>query len=291
MRETHDAHYLHERKGLEAVLRPPIRAPMAMVWAPKKPELYIADQVGTLHHLDPVLGTRVVAENLGEISLLVVREDGKQLLAVSRAGTWRLFDGPTTVAEGKHPFFGNLDALFYQDRVVIAGDSMEGRGMLAVKPGGPEKVIRLPDRVLPFLGEDGSLCLARGTEAGLQVEKFSKAVRFPQAEPTKHRLMVTGAHILGLTSTGVVVWPAMGGAPRTLRLPDITAGDVHKDGEWVALGTRGGAVALAPLDSRARTDQIDLVRAFDRRISIVAFSRRGRWLATGAEGVQLWTWE
>ncbi|MBN2799488.1 MAG: hypothetical protein JXX28_10110 [Deltaproteobacteria bacterium] len=291
MRETHDAHYLHDRKGLEAVLRPLIKHPTAMAWSPKKAELYIADQAGTLHHLDPVLGTRVLGEGLGEISLLVVSPDGKRLLAVSRAGTWRVMEGTELLGEGKHPFFGNLDALFYLDRIIIAGDSMDGRMMLAAKIGGPEKKIRLPDRVVPFLGDEDSLCLGRATEAGLQVVRFGKTVRFPPVEPTKHRLVVTGRFVLGLTGTGVVVWPRTGGSPRTLRLPDITAGDVHKDGDLVALGTRGGAVALAPMEARVRGDQFDLVRAFERRITVVTFSQRGRWLATGAEGVQLWTWE
>ena len=35
----------------------------------------------------------------------------------------------------------------------------------------------------------------------------------------------------------------------------------------------------------------DLVRAFESPVTSIAFSQRGRWLATGAEGLRIWTWE
>ena len=35
----------------------------------------------------------------------------------------------------------------------------------------------------------------------------------------------------------------------------------------------------------------DLIKAFEQPVTSVAFSTRGRWLATAAEGVQIWTWE
>ena len=47
----------------------------------------------------------------------------------------------------------------------------------------------------------------------------------------------------------------------------------------------------------ARMDRIekrvkpDLVRAFNGPVTSVAFSERGRWLATGAEALRIWSWE
>jgi hypothetical protein len=76
-----------------------------------------------------------------------------------------------------------------------------------------------------------------------------------------------------------------------MRLPDLTAGDIRSDGGYLGLGTRNGAVALARMDRMDRRVRPDLVRAFNGPVTSVAFSSRGRWLATGAEGLRIWSWE
>ena len=59
-REVTEAHYLHERSGLEAVLRPPVKHPTALKWVPKREELIVATREGEIVTVDPVLGTRVI---------------------------------------------------------------------------------------------------------------------------------------------------------------------------------------------------------------------------------------
>ena len=89
----------------------------------------------------------------------------------------------------------------------------------------------------------------------------------------------------------ICLWGHKGGQPRSMRLPDLTAGDLSKDAEYLGLGTRNGAVALARIASLEKRIKPDLVRAFESPVTSIAFSQRGRWLATGAEGLRIWTWE
>ena len=96
---------------------------------------------------------------------------------------------------------------------------------------------------------------------------------------------------LGLTPSGVAVWKADGGQPSSLRFPDLTAGDISRDGLRVGLGTRSGAVALASLDNIEKRIRPNLIKAFEQPITSVRFSTRGRWLATAAEAIQIWSWE
>jgi hypothetical protein len=135
------------------------------------------------------------------------------------------------------------------------------------------------------------LMLARSTQAGLELVKFGKNAHFSKIPPTAHRLMRANDRVLGLTSTGLAVWTHQGGAPRSMRMPELTAGDVSADGRLVGLGTRHGAVALAHLDHVDKRVHPDLVKAFNHPVTGVAFSTRGRWLATGGDRLQIWTWE
>ena len=76
-----------------------------------------------------------------------------------------------------------------------------------------------------------------------------------------------------------------------MRMPDLSAGALSPDGRYLGLGTRTGAVALARadrIDARARPH---LIKAFDSPVTTIAFSTRGRWLATGGDGLIIWTWE
>ena len=66
---------------------------------------------------------------------------------------------------------------------------------------------------------------------------------------------------------------------------------VSEDGSVLGLGTRHGAVALARVDKLDGRAHPDLVKAFDCPVTTVSFSQRGRWLATGGDRLQLWTWE
>jgi hypothetical protein len=291
MREVTEAHYLHERHGLEAVLRPPVGYPTALAWVPRKEELLVTTRDGKLHSVDPVLGTRVVAEDIGEAAALDIHQDRNRFLVVARNGSWRigqLSGGDQFV--GKHDFLGHIDAFFFGPYVILVGDEGGGRYLLVVGKGEVRSRVRLPKNVIA-LPDQNTLKLARSTPAGLQVIAFGKGATFKKTERTAHVLQRSRGHILGMTPTGIAVWTPEGGAPRSMRMPELTAADLCRDAKMLGMGTRHGAVALARLDQVDKRVHPDLVKAFDSPVSTVQFSDRGRWLATGGERLQIWTWE
>lgn len=270
-----------------------MRNPTALRWIPKREELLAATRDGELVSVDPVLGTRVIAEGIGETAVLDVSDDRTNVLTMSRSGRWRVGTvRGQVVVEGKHSFMGNMQGFFAKSYVVMLGDTGTGRQMLIYTLEGERKGrVNLPEKVVATTSEAGKLLLCRSTPAGLSVIPFPKG-RFPKDLPsTVHRLRTSNQWILGFTITGIVMWGQEGGQPRSMRLPDLTAGDISKDGTYLGLGTRNGAVALARMDRIDRRIRPDLVRAFNGPVTSVAFSSRGRWLATGAEGLRIWSWE
>ncbi|MEN0065615.1 MAG: WD40 repeat domain-containing protein [Myxococcota bacterium] len=294
-REVTEAHYLHERSGLEAVLRPPVKQPTALRWVPRREELLAATQEGELISVDPVLGTRVVTDGLGETAVLDVHADQKRYLAVCRNGTWRVgtLNGQTLL-NGEHAFVGGMGGFLADRYAVIVGDEHGVRVMriIALSDGSTTGHVRLPPKVVGTVSIEGRPLLARSTAAGLKVIPLGKDHSFPaDLDSTAHRLRPSGQYVLGFTSTGVCVWGQEGGVPRSMRLPDLTAGDISKDGQYLGLGTKNGAVALARMDRMEKRIRPDLVRAFTDPVTSVSFSTKGRWLATGAEGLRIWSWE
>lgn len=296
-REVTEAHYLHERSGLEAVLRPPVKHPTALAWVPKREELVVSTREGQLVSVDPVLGTRVIVEGIGESAVLALKDDRKHFLLMNRSGKWMTGTLKGEIQqEGKHSFLGSMHGFFAGEYIVIMGDSGDGRRALQIFKGDKRVAnVRLPKRVSATLSEKGNLLLCRSTDAGLEVlplNHMKKGRTFQKGlEATIHRLRPSGPHILGFTTTGICLWGQQGGQPRSMRLPDLTAGDISKNGEYLGLGTRNGAVALARIDNLEKRIRPDLVRAFNSPVTSVAFSQRGRWLATGAEGLRIWSWE
>jgi len=294
-REVTEAHYLHERSGLEAVLRPPVKHPTALCWVPRKEELVAATRDGQLVSVDPVLGTRVIVEGIGETAVLDIHKDRKRWVAMSRQGRYRVGTVRGEILfEGRHDYLGGMNGFFADKHLVMVGDSADGRRLLILdaETGAKKGNAKLPPRVIPTLNDKGRPLLCKSTPAGLEVIPLGGKHRFSRGmESTAHRLKPSGPHILGFTSTGICVWGQEGGVPRSMRLPDLTAGDLSKDGQYLGLGTRNGAVALARMDQIAKRVRPDLVRAFNGPVTSVAFSSRGRWLATGAEGLRIWSWE
>lgn len=292
-REVTEAHYLHERSGLEAVLRPPVERPCACCWVPRKEELLVATFGGELVRVDPVLGTSPVIEGVGRTLVLDVDASGEHFLQVDLEGNWRigrLRDG-TILVEEKHAFVAGHTGLFLGEHVVVAGDEPEGRFLYLYRGAERRGRVRVPDRVVPLRTDGHTLRLARSTEAGLVVIDLPDG-RFPRDLPsTAHRLQPTPGHVLGFTESGVCLWSNDGGQPHSMRIPENTAGDVSSDGSYMALGTRHGAVVLARVDRFEKRIRPDLVRAFDEPVVSVSFSRRGRWLATAADTLIIWSWE
>lgn len=296
-REVTEAHYLHERSGLEAVLRPPVKHPTALAWVPRREELVVTTREGQIVSVDPVLGTRVIAEGIGESAVLSLHEDRKHFLVMNRQGRWMTgtLKGDIEV-EGKHDFLGSMAGFFAGEYIVMTGDTGDGKRSLQIFKGEQRVAnVKLPPRVSAMLSENNNLLLCRSTDAGLEVlplNALKKGKTFAKGlEATIHRLRPSGPHILGFTTTGICLWGQAGGQPRSMRLPDLTAGDISENGQYLGLGTRNGAVALARIDNLEKRIRPDLVRAFNSPVTSVAFSQRGRWLATGAEGLRIWSWE
>ncbi|MCB9669767.1 MAG: WD40 repeat domain-containing protein [Alphaproteobacteria bacterium] len=296
-REVTEAHYLHERSGLEAVLRPPVKQPTALAWVPKREVLIVATRDGELVSVDPVLGTRVITESIGEAGVLALHEDRKRYLTMNRQGGWTVgtLDGETLI-NARHTYLGGMDGFFAGEYVVMLGDEGDGKRTLSIfKEDRRTAHLKLPSRVSATVSANGGLLLLRSTHAGLEVlplGALKKGRSFQKGmESTMHRLRPSGPHILGFTSTGIAIWNEKGGQPKSMRLPDLTAGDISHAGEYLGLGTRNGAVALSRISSLEKRVHPDLVRAFNSPVTSVAFSQRGRWLATGAEGLRIWSWE
>ncbi|MCB9689942.1 MAG: hypothetical protein H6735_33185 [Alphaproteobacteria bacterium] len=294
-REVTEAHYLHERSGLEAVLRPPVKNPTALRWVPKKEELIVATRDGVLFSVDPVLGTRTVIEELGEVAEVDVHQDKQRFIAINRSGRYIIGTlRGERLLEGRHPFVGAMDVMLAEKHAILVGDEPDNRSMLLIslEDGKPTGRVRLPPRVSPTLSAEGRPLLCRSTDAGLFVIPLGKGHAFPKdLDSTAHRLDPSHQFILGFTATGICVWGQEGGVPRSMRLPELTAGDISMSGEYLGLGTRNGAVALARMDRIEKRVRPDLVRAFNGPVTSVAFSERGRWLATGAEALRIWSWE
>ncbi|MBX2797187.1 MAG: hypothetical protein KTR31_05950 [Myxococcales bacterium] len=294
-REVTEAHYLHERSGLESVLRPPVSHPTALKWVPGREELVAATREGELICVDPVLGTRTIAKDLGETAVLDLHPDRQHFLAVSRTGQWRIGTLRGEIRhEGEHAYVGGMMGFLANRHAVLVGDEPSGRVMriLSLEDGTSTGRVKLPDRVASTLSPEGRPLLCRSTPAGLKVIPLRRGQRFPEElASTAHRLRPSGVFVLGFTTTGICVWGQEGGMPRSMRLPDLTAGDISKDGQYLGLGTRNGAVALARMDRIEKRVRPDLVRAFNGAVTSVVFSDRGRWLATGAEGLRIWSWE
>lgn len=293
-REVTEAHYLHERSGLDPVLRPPVKHPTALQWVPKREELIVTTKDGQLISVDPVLGTKVILEDIGETAVLSLHENRKQFLTMNRQGRWIVgtLKGEIQV-DSKHGFLGAMSGFFAGEYTVLVGDEGDGRRSMSVYKGDQRTMnVRLPPRVTATLSPSGKLLLCKSTDAGLEVIPLAKGHAFAKGmEATAHRLRTTGPHILGFTTTGICLWNQDGGQPKSMRLPDLTAGDLSEDGQYLGLGTRNGNVALARIANLEKRIRPDLMRAFNSAVTCISFSQRGKWLATGAEGLRIWTWE
>ena len=292
MRDTTDAHFLHQRSGLESVLRPPVPAPTALAWVPGREELVAGTRDGAIFIVDPVLGTRQLVDGLAPVHVLSVHPDRKRYFTASEKGKWAVGKLAGGVEhEGRHPFVRHLVGFWLGEYAVLTGEGAKGYSVILYQDGQLKASIDIPERAIPLIGENGKLNLARSMGAGLDVVPLGRNTTYAATETTAHVLQPSGNNVLGFTTTGVAIWPRTGGMPRSMRLPDVTAGDVTVNGNFVGFGARSGAVALATLHTLDGRIRPHLVKAFEQPVSTVAFSSRGRWLAAGAEGLRIFTWD
>ncbi|MCA9571148.1 MAG: hypothetical protein KC656_25085, partial [Myxococcales bacterium] len=221
------------------MLRPPVKQPTALAWVPKREVLIVATRDGELVSVDPVLGTRVITESIGEAGVLALHEDRKRYLTMNRQGGWTVgtLDGETLI-NARHTYLGGMDGFFAGEYVVMLGDEGDGKRTLSIfKEDRRTAHLKLPSRVSATVSANGGLLLLRSTHAGLEVlplGALKKGRSFQKGmESTMHRLRPSGPHILGFTSTGIAIWNEKGGQPKSMRLPDLTAGDISHAGEYL----------------------------------------------------------
>jgi hypothetical protein len=242
---------------------------------------------GQILRLDPSRAAcATVDAGLGEIAALDVHPDGQRYVAASTDG--RRVIGTLAgevVHRCHHPLSGGMQALLTRDHALLA----DSRTLLVLdlESGAVTRQV-LPERVVLSLAPDGAPMLCRSTSSGPRVIPLGHP--FPEGEePTGHRLRASGRYVLGFDAASVWLW-GEDGTPRSMRLPDVTAGDVSRDGRSLGLGTKNGAVALVSVDQIGLRRRPAMVRAFSDPVTTVAFAEHGRVLATGAETLRFWSW-
>lgn len=289
-REITSAHYLHERTGLEAVVRPPVPEPTCLAWRPGMEQLLVGNRGGDLFEVDPVMGTTRRAHGLGAVRTLAIHPDNRRYLAVCADGRFVVGEiGGGEIARGDHDLNRRMSAFWLQDYAIVVGDSGAGRAVLILHDGKVVRRIPVPHRAVPRVGADGKLELVRSTPKGLVVRKLPKNPTPVDLESTAHILRCFPDAVIGYTVIGLVVWRADSAV--SLRLADLGVATLSDDAQWVAMGTRSGAVALASLLTPESRSRPDIVAAFEGPVHAVEFSKRGRWLATAGDSLVIWTWD
>ncbi len=291
MRDITDAHYLHERHGLELILQPPVEEPCALCWLPGRRGLLAAEVSGRLMLVHPILGTRVVAVGVGVVTCLAIHPSGRRYAALSSDGTW--LEGMVRGAilrRGEHGLSGKCTLTYFRDKLLITGDQDTRRTLVLLDEAHTRIRAQIPSGSLP-IGHDDRIHLVRSTKKGLHIIPFAAEARFPKSPLTKHRLSIAGDSILGLTDDGACLWNIKDKTPRSVRLPELTTGALSSNGEFLALGTQVGVVGLAAMNRPLRRIRPYLVRSFDKPVTTLAFSEKDQWLAAGADTLQILAWE
>lgn len=287
MSQDDDAHFLHERRGLEALVKPPVGRPVALAWTGKG-DLLAASADGTIDRVHPALGTSRVLSDLGPLAGLGV--DGDRFVVVERTGRWSAHDARgQRLVEGQHPFEGSVQVAFRGDRVVLTGLTKGEKQALFFENGRKVLRVQLPARGVAFVTERG-LGLAQSTPTGLEVVWLEEGGRFQGREATGHQLVAHGDRIVGLHGGGVRVWRLDTPVGVDVPVPGTTSAALTHEGGVLAVGTSEGAIALVDLGDPAAIAQPTLLEATDTPVRALAFSRKGRFLASGADQLVLWTW-
>jgi len=287
-----DPHYLHEQRGLDAVVSPPVDGVVATAWHPRREELHVATKEGELAAVDPVMGTRCYARGLPEAGALALSADGGMVAALGRAGPLQV----RSTGDGTLLFSADLALLsdlwvgFFAGGVAAAGQGLESRELRVFDLKGRARATGvLPPGVAVGVDADRHLLVGRVSDAGVEVLRVGRG-RLARRQPTGHRLRFgKGGLLYGIADGGVTVWPPSGRAPLTVRMFGVSAAAVDRSGDWVALGTRDGEVALAPVTGGSLDrGHPGRTGGHDQAVRALAFSERGRWLASVGDRTWLW---
>jgi hypothetical protein len=72
---------------------------------------------------------------------------------------------------------------------------------------------------------------------------------------------------------------------------DAQVAAMSGDGRYLAVGTAQGGVAMVDLDDAESIAHPSVVGVSSSAVQSLAFSERGRWLASGADVLAVWSWE
>lgn len=283
-----DAHYLHRKRGLSLLVKPPVRDGTVMAWD-RKGALLVGTGDGRVERVHPAMGTSHLLTGLGAAIGLAV--DGDRFVVVEEGGRWSAFDpAGARVVVGAHPFSGPVTVLFRGDRVLLTGTTKGEKQVLFYEKGRKVFRVRLPHRAVAFVAGDG-IGLAQSTPAGLELIQLADGARFRQVRQTDHELVMCGDHVIGTDARGVRIWPQSGGHAVEVHLPDTVTAALSPDGRFLAAGTAHGGVAMVDLSDAGDRTHPSTVHVTEQPIRAVAVNPKGSVLASSADALTLWSWE
>ncbi len=297
MVELADAHFLHPPRPLEALVSPALAEPSAMAWSGE--ELLVAEREGAVHLVEPSFGSRRLfraASDPARLAISPMSSAGRRVAILSRSGQLRVheLDG-RLVWEHATGLIAGVQLAFGAGGLVLVGDAEDARRVFVYNVDG--RVVgraRVPARTVALPQPSGLPRLLRSLLTGLSVLPWGE--RFGSEPSTGHHLYVSSGHVFGVASGGVTLWRkpeasgSAGGDAVTVKLYDVTNAAISSDGETLALATRSGGVSVTvPRPGVARTSP-GKVGAHDAPVTGLAFAERGRWLASLAERVWIWSY-
>ena len=290
--DSGDAHFLHERPALQALVSPGVDHPRAICWVPNDEALVLAARSGALTLFEPAYGTRSLGEAVADPARMHIA--GDRIAVLSSTGildvrSWPELAPTYRVATG---LIGHLNLVCWAGGVAVAGDDGAGVRRVIAYDGGGKMVgrVKVPLRVAVGVLQNGFIYLARGTTEGMSVTPVGRPI--PPGEGTAHVLRVSeSGAVLGIAAGGVTLWRGAQEPPVTIKCFDASAAALSPDGEHVAIGTRIGRIAYArPRPGDALRGNPVRVEGHNTAVFAVEFSRRARWLATCAERCWVWSY-
>lgn len=285
-----DPHYRHGARPLEALLSPPVDHPRALCWIPDQDVLLLGARDGTIHQVEPLYGTRPLFAAAPDPASLAV--DRGRLALLTRDGllqVWNLaeaellWERPTELIAGLH-------LQWWRGGVAVAGeDGLDSRVLVFDDAGERRTRARVPAKTALGADPDGNLLLARSTEEGLSLRAFGDALTIEP--PTAHRLRFAGTDaVVGIAPGGVTVWHGVGAPPVNIKLFEVVNAALSPGGELVAMGTRMGGVAIGAARLGGQRVNPMRVEGHEGPVLALAFSQRGRWLASAAGRCWVWSY-
>jgi hypothetical protein len=267
-----------------------VEQPRALGWIPRSDVLLVVARDGGVHQVEPSFGTRLLFTAAPDAAQVAV---SRELLAlVTREGLLQVWTHDGTLRwERASGLLAGLHLQWWRGGLALAGEDLRDRRVIVYDENGePRTRARIPVRAALGTDPDGGLLLARSTESGLSIRPFGEP--FPPARSTLHQLrFAADGAVLGIATGGVTVWHGGDEAPVNVKLFDVVNVALTPDQSLVAIGTRIGGVALG--SARAGTGQRvnpSRVDGHDAAVIALAFSPRGRWLASAAGRCWVWSY-